>query len=78
MRIIYDIYSKKNLGIMHLVKRDGTGDFKNPKEKRIPMMVKFTIPKPTKKSAKMVSPRSFVPSTTTSFMLETKVDMLDT
>lgn len=52
LRVSYDIYSKKTLGIMYMVKRSGGWDFRNPTKKGNPDTAKVVIPKAPKKALK--------------------------
>lgn len=52
MRTIYDVYNKKNLRTIHIIKKNGAWEFKNPKEKEVLEIVNATALKVAKKSIK--------------------------
>lgn len=75
MKNLYNIYSEKNLGIMHIVKRDGRWDFKNAKRGN-PELAKVAILKAPKKTAKQALVGFSIPLATASFVGEHKVDLV--
>lgn len=52
IRISYDIYFEKILGIMHMVKHNGGWDFRKPAEKGNLNLAKVEIPKAPKRVVK--------------------------
>lgn len=76
MQNLYDVYSKKNLWIMHMVKRDGGWDFRNPVEKGNHELAKSAILKAPKKAMKQASADSFVPLAAASYVVKLKVDLV--
>lgn len=76
MRTSYDMYSKKNLGIMHMVKRYGGWDFRNFVERGNPKLAKSTVPKALKKVVKQTLIGSSILLIAASFMVEHKVDLV--
>lgn len=78
IKISYDIYSKKTLGIMHMVKHDSGWDFRNPTKRGNPSSTKFASPKAPKNAMKQSFAGSFVLFVVASLVVEQKLDLVAT